>query len=50
MEARKWLRTNGYDDVADLIDSIMREWQAAGVHDAIGGMFLQVGQTDRRVS
>lgn len=30
MEARKWLRANGYDDVADLIDEIMKEWRASG--------------------
>lgn len=30
MEARKWLRTNGYDDVADLIDEIVKEWRASG--------------------
>ncbi len=30
MESRKWLRANGYDDVADLIDEIMKEWRASG--------------------
>lgn len=30
MEARKWLRANGYDDVADMIDEVMSEWKAAG--------------------
>lgn len=28
--AREWLRQNGYDDVADLIDSIMQEWKEEG--------------------
>jgi hypothetical protein len=31
VEARKWLRANGYDDVADLIDEVMLEWQNAGI-------------------
>lgn len=30
MEARKWLRANGYDDVADVIDAVMQEWRASG--------------------
>lgn len=30
MDARAWLRSNGYDDVADLIDEIMSEWSASG--------------------
>jgi hypothetical protein len=30
MEARKWLRANSYDDVADLIDNIRQEWLASG--------------------
>ncbi|MGD9904285.1 MAG: hypothetical protein AB7U83_12545 [Vicinamibacterales bacterium] len=28
--AREWLRANGYDDVADMIDEIMAEWREAG--------------------
>jgi len=28
--ARQWLRANGYDDVADMIDEIMAEWREAG--------------------
>ena len=28
MNTRNWLRTNGYDDVADLIDEVINEWQA----------------------
>lgn len=30
MNARQWLRANDYDDIADMIDEIMNEWQAAG--------------------
>ncbi len=30
MTARKWLRENGYDDVADLIDEVMAEWKERG--------------------
>ena len=30
MNARQWLRANGYDDVADMIDEVMSEWRAAG--------------------
>lgn len=30
MDTRHWLRANGYDDIADMIDEIMHEWQAAG--------------------
>lgn len=30
MNARQWLRANGYDDIADMIDEVMSEWQAAG--------------------
>lgn len=30
MNTRQWLRTNGYDDVADLIDEVMEDWKAAG--------------------
>lgn len=30
METRKWLRANGYDDVADMIDEAINEWRAAG--------------------
>ena len=30
MDARVWLRENGYCDVADLIDEIMSEWAAVG--------------------
>ena len=30
MDARVWLRANGYDDVADLIDEIIAEWSASG--------------------
>ncbi len=29
-QARHWLRSNGYDDIADKIDAIMDEWRAAG--------------------
>lgn len=28
MNARLWLRTNGYGDIADLIDGIQAEWKA----------------------
>ncbi len=30
MKVRQWLRANDYDDIADLIDEIMSEWQAEG--------------------
>lgn len=30
--AREWLRANGYDDVADMIEKIMVEWRDAGNH------------------
>ena len=30
MDARVWLRDNGYDDIADMIDEIMREWKDDG--------------------
>jgi len=30
MTAREWLRANGYDDIAIMIDEIMAEWKAAG--------------------
>ena len=30
--ARAWLRENGYDDVADLIDAFIAEWKTAGKH------------------
>jgi hypothetical protein len=29
--AREWLQTNGYDDVARMIDEIILEWKAKGV-------------------
>ena len=29
MTAREWLRANGYDEVAALIDEIQEEWKAA---------------------
>jgi hypothetical protein len=29
-DTRKWLRENGYKDVADLIDEVMSEWAASG--------------------
>jgi hypothetical protein len=29
-DARKWLRENGYEDVAALIDEVMNEWAASG--------------------
>ena len=29
-KARSWLRTNGYDDIADQIDAILEEWRVAG--------------------
>ena len=28
--ARDWLRRNGYDDVADMIEEIMKEWKRSG--------------------
>lgn len=28
--AREWLRANGYDDVADMIEEIMKEWREVG--------------------
>lgn len=30
MEARKWLRENGYSDVADIIDAIIKQWHTNG--------------------
>lgn len=30
MDARRWLRENDYDDVADMIDEVMQEWKLAG--------------------
>lgn len=30
MKARDWLRVNGYEDVADLIDEVMNEWKVQG--------------------
>jgi hypothetical protein len=30
MDARKWLRANGYIDEANLIDEIMAEWRKSG--------------------
>jgi len=30
LNAREWLRANGHDDVADLIDEIMRGWAEKG--------------------
>ena len=30
MNARQWLRANDYDDIADMIDEIMSEWQVTG--------------------
>lgn len=30
MNAREWLRANGYDNVADLIGEVIEEWQATG--------------------
>lgn len=30
IKARDWLRENGYDDVADLIDQIQAEWEKEG--------------------
>lgn len=30
MEARRWLRSNGYTDIAELIDAIMDRWKIAG--------------------
>jgi hypothetical protein len=30
-DARKWLRENGYDDVADMIDRVMADWEENGV-------------------
>lgn len=28
--ARRWLRENGYDDIADLIDAVMAKWASEG--------------------
>lgn len=28
--AREWLRANGYGDVADMIEEIMKEWRESG--------------------
>ena len=40
---RKWLRENNYEDVADLIDEIMEEWNKSGKKQGgIGGKFLPV--------
>lgn len=30
MNARQWLRENGYDDIADMIDEVMNEWRTEG--------------------
>ena len=30
MNARDWLRANGYGDVANLIDEVINEWQTQG--------------------
>lgn len=30
MKEHKWLRANGYDNVANLIDKIRQEWRASG--------------------
>lgn len=30
IKARSWLRVNGYDDIADMIDKIYAEWEKAG--------------------
>lgn len=30
LTARQWLRKNGYNDVADVIDEILFEWQEQG--------------------
>jgi hypothetical protein len=30
MNTRQWLRQNKYDDIADMIDEVISEWQAAG--------------------
>jgi len=30
LTARGWLRANGYDDVADMIEEIMEEWRQGG--------------------
>lgn len=27
VSARQWLRTNDYDDIADMIDTVMRAWE-----------------------
>lgn len=29
-QARPWLRENGYDDVANIIDEIIQEWESQG--------------------
>ena len=28
--ARRWLRENGYEEIADLIDDFISEWKATG--------------------
>ncbi len=33
MTAREWLRENGYEDFAALIDDVMAEWKARGSHE-----------------
>lgn len=30
--ANSWLRKNGYEDIADLIDKLMADWKAKGNH------------------
>ena len=30
MDARRWLRKNKYEDIADMIDEIMVDWRMAG--------------------
>ncbi|NPV69212.1 MAG: hypothetical protein HPY55_01025 [Firmicutes bacterium] len=30
ISVRRWLRENGYEDVAEMIDAVIAEWQAAG--------------------
>jgi hypothetical protein len=47
MTVRRWLRANNYDDVADLIDDIMREWSNRGVKTRrIGGWSWQEVETE----
>src|SRR2546426_4824335 len=46
VEARKWLRENGYDDIADLIDGVMGEWQKTGIRTRRNWWDLLAGRAD----